>query len=244
MNDTMKAAAPREKALAIALALSALVLSGLLFWEWTQGLQLQQRLTRLRTIPVTPVPEQIILPEFSLPEAEVGFPELLSRNLFAGNRRSVATAGKDGRGGSMKKGQFMLVGVLITASQRSALLRDVQTNKTETVALVGVVRGMTLGEVEPARVVLRQGAESEELILNVQIGPKGPGTPSAPPPVPPAQPVPLIQLTPAASTASGPVRAGPPTPSASAATSAPGKPIESVSAPKPLPAPPLSVGKK
>ena len=73
----------------------------------------------------------------------------------------------------------MLVGVLITPQHRSALLRDVQTNKTETVALVGVVRGITLGEVESNRVVLRQGAESEELVLNVQTGPKQPATPQS-----------------------------------------------------------------
>jgi hypothetical protein len=246
MNDTMKAAVTREKALASALTLSALVLGGTLYWEWTQGLELQQQLTRLRTIPVTPVPEQNILPEFSLPEAETGFPELLSRNLFAGNRRSVASAGKDGRGGSMKKGQFVLVGVLITPQQRSALLRDVQTNKTETVALVAQVRGMTLGEVEPSRVVLRQGAESEELILNVQIAPKGAGSQAAiAPPVPQAAPA-VLPARPA-SAALGPAPASQPSPVATAASSAPGAPgkaIEPASRPKPLPAPPTQIEKK
>lgn len=236
MKDTMKVAVPREKALAIALALSALVLAGVLFWEWTQGLQLQQKLSQLRNIPVTPVPEQKILPEFSLPEAEAGFPELLSRNLFAGNRRSVASAGKGGKS-AMKKGQFVLVGVLITPQQRSALLRDVQTNKTETVALVGTVRGITLGEVEPTRVVLRQGAETEELILNVQAGPKLPtppqgqqGVPPAPPaaaapqPAPPAQP---------ASAVSAPARpaSGPKLPAPDGMAMA--RPADGVSAPKP-----------
>ncbi|MDO8287241.1 MAG: hypothetical protein Q7T69_19720 [Rhodoferax sp.] len=239
MKDTVKVAMPKEKALAIVLALSALVLAGVLFWEWNQGLELQRRLTKLRTIPVTPVPEQKILPEFSLPEAEAGFPELLSRNLFAGNRRSVASAGKGGKG-AMKKGQFVLVGVLITPKQRSALLRDVQTNKTETVALVGVVRGITLGEVEPTRVVLRQGAESEELILNVQAGPKLPTPAQGQPGVPPAPPVAAVpqpampaQPAPAASAASAPARpaSGPRPPAPDGTTSA--RPADSVSAPKP-----------
>ena len=225
MKDTMKVVVPKEKAVAVVLALSALVLAGVLFWEWTQGLQLHQQLTKLRTIPVTPVPEQKILPEFSLPEAEAGFPELLSRNLFAGNRRSVASSGKGGKS-AMKKGQFVLVGVLITPRQRSALLRDVQTNKTETVALVGVVRGITLGQVEPTRVVLRQGAESEELILNVQSGPKlpspvqgQPGVPSAPPVAAAPQPAPPAQPASAASAVS--------------AASAPARPASGASAPKP-----------
>ncbi len=227
MKDTMKVAVPKEKALAVVLALSALVLAGVLFWEWTQGLQLQQQLTKLRTIPVTPVPEQKILPEFSLPEAEAGFPELLSRNLFAGNRRSVASAGKGVRGGAMKKGQFALVGVLITPTQRSALLRDVQTNKTETVALVGVVRGITLGEVEPTRVLLRQGAETEELVLNVQAGPKLPTPQPVQPGVPPASPVvaapqPAPPAQPASAAASAPARpASGPRPPASDGISAP-----------------------
>ena len=238
----------KEKALSIALALSALVLAGVLFWEWTQGLQLQQQLTKLRTIPVTPVPEQKILPEFSLPEAEAGFPELLSRNLFAGNRRSVASAGKGGRGGAMKKGQFVLVGVLITPQQRSALLRDVQTNKTETVALVGVVRGITLGEVEPTRVVLRQGAETEELVLNVQAGPKlpmspqgQPGAPTAPSAAVAPQPAPPVQPASAASapahTASGP---RPPAPGGTA----PVRPADGASAPKPSSNMPIVLPKK
>lgn len=251
MNDAKKAAMPREKVLAIALALSALVLSGVLFWEWTQGLQLQQQLTQLRAIPVTPVPEQKILPEFSLPEAEAGFPELLSRNLFAGSRRSVASAGKGGRGGSMKKGQFVLVGVLITPQQRSALLRDVQTNKTETVALVGTVRGMTLGEVDATRVLLRQGAESEELTLNVQSGPKLPAPAQGQPGVPPATqaattPSPAIPAPPAsaASAATAPARPAsgprPPTPD----RFAPAQPVNGVSAPKPPSNMPIALPKK
>jgi hypothetical protein len=203
----MKAATGQEKYLAIALAVVALALGGVLFWEWNQGMRLEQDLLRLRSIPVTPVPGQIILPEFTLPDAEAGFPELISRSLFTVGRRSSAAGTKGGRG-SMKKGQFVLVGVLITPTQRSALLRDVQTNKTETVALVGVVRGITLGEVEPTRVLLRQGAESEELLLNVQTGPRPPMSAQAPPGVPPAAvaPLPATPAQSASTAASAPVR--------------------------------------
>jgi hypothetical protein len=252
MKDATKVTLPKHRALAIALALSALVLAGALFWEWTQGLQLQQQLATLRTIAATEVPAQKILPEFNLPDAQAGFPELLSRNLFSGNRRSAATAGKGGRV-AMKKGQFVLVGVLITPQQRSALLRDVTTNKTESVALVGVVRGMTLGEVEPSRVVLRQGAESEDLILNVQAGPKPPSAPpqarggaaaappagSATPPATPIAPaVPVVPAVPPAPAASAPARAAsgasPPVPAPVAAV----RPPEGVPVAKPAAAPP------
>ena len=169
----MKAATGREKYFLLAMAGLSLLLAGVLLWEWERGMGLQRDLLKLRKMPVTAVPPQKILPEFSLPDPETGFPELLARPIFSTSRRAfVAAAPEDG--GAMKKGQFVLVGVLISPRQRSALLRDVATGKTETVAQVGVVRGMTVGQVMPGRVVLRQGEESEELLLNVLTGPKLP----------------------------------------------------------------------
>ena len=196
----MKAALGKERYLALALASISLLLVGVLLWEWAQGKNLERDLLKMRKLPVTAVPAQKILPEFSLPDKETGFPELLSRPVFSVSRRSSGAAAKGVV--SMKKGQFVLVGVLISPRQTSALLRDVVSNKTETVTLVGVVRGLTLGEVKADRVVLRQGAESEELMLNVQNGPKLPGAmqnrpapqsaalPAAPPAsaAPPAKP--------------------------------------------------------
>ena len=115
---------------------------------------------------------------------------------------------------------------------RSALLRDVQTNKTEVVALVGVIRGITLGEVEPSRVVLRQGAESEELALNVQTAPKRPVNQ-------PNLSTAAIAAAAEAAAAAKAAAARTPPPQAAAATlaaSAPSvavKPVEAASAPKP-----------
>ena len=229
----MKAPMARDKYLALALAAASLLLLGVLAWEWEQGKTLERELLTLRKLPVTAVPPQKILPEFSLPDKEAGFPELLSRPIFSLSRRASGNAGKDA--GSMKKGQFVLVGVLITPNQRSALLRDVVSNKTETVPLVGSVRGLTLGEVQADRITLRQGAESEELMLNVQTGPKPPAAarnPAAPAPglVSPA-------AMPPAAAASVAVPAKPaasaPAPSASAASAA--KPV-AVLPPPPKPA--------
>ena len=206
----MKTPMGSKNYLTIALTAIALLLGGLLYWEWDQGMRLERDLTNLRKIPVTPIVLQAVLPEFTLPNAESGFPELISRSLFVVSRRSSGSATKGGLS-AMKKGQFVLVGVLITPMQRSALLRDVQTNKTETVATSGVVRGLTLGEVEPGRVILRQGAESEELILNVQIGPKAPSGPqNAPALLPPvnAAPSPFLPPGPAPSASSRPVPGG------------------------------------
>ena len=225
MKNAIKVGAPREKAVAITLVLAALGLAGVLFWEWTQGMQLQQQLATLRTIPVTAVPDQNTLPEFKLPAADAGFPEVLSRNLFVGNRRLVAIAAK-GDQVAMKKGQFVLVGVLISPQKRSALLRDVQTKKIETVALVGTVRGITVDAVESTRVVLRQGAETEELTLNVQAGPKL----TTPPQGQPGTPVPRVAVSvpspapPTASGVSGFVPPPPPSPSPSPPATGTSKP--------------------
>lgn len=223
-----------ERNVAITLSSMVMMLAGLLVWEWDQGLQLQQELTSMRSMPITEVPAQKILPEFTLPDAVTGFPDLLTRPLFSANRRAAVIPGKGGVI-AMKKGQFVLVGVLITPRQRSALLRDAQTKKSETVVLAGVVRGITLAEVEPTRVVLRQGADSEELTLNVLAGPKLPSAPRQLQALPVA-PIAAPAVAPPASAASASAASSPASSPAVAA-----KPIEGASAPKPpstMPQPP------
>ncbi len=177
----MKTAIEPKETAAIVLTSIVAMLGGLLYWEWTQGVQLEQELIKLRKIPVASVQVKTVLPEFALPAADTGFPEMIARSLFSVSRRGSASANQSGHG-AMKKGQFILAGVLVTPTQKSALLRDVKTNKTETVALKGVVRGLTLGEVGPSRVVLHQGTESEELVLNVQTGQRASVNQSAPAP--------------------------------------------------------------
>lgn len=223
----MKTALATGKYLSIVLAAAVALLAGVLLWEWEQGQRLERELLSLRKVPATPVPAQKILPEFTLPDAKTGFPELLSRPMFSISRRSSATGGP---AGAMKKGQFVLVGVLIAPQQRSALLRDVATNKTETVALVGVLRGLTLGDVQPDRVVLRQGAESEELLLNVQLGSKLPAAQPTQSAATQAAGMPLVVPTPSSSAAStSPVL---PQPGSSAGTAA------VAATPRPPPMPP------
>lgn len=218
----MKAPMGREKILALALTAASILMLGVLAWEWQQGNSLKRELLRWQKLPVTAVPAQKILPEFSLPDQQAGFPELLSRPIFALTRRASGSAAKDA--GSMKKGQFVVVGVLISPNHRSALLRDVASNKTETVSLSGLVRGLTLGDVQADRVTLRQGAESEELMLNVQTGRKLPAG-LKPPVTPPAAPLPSAQASAAAVAV--------PAPAASAATRAADAAASAASAVKP-----------
>ena len=228
----MKAAVGRERYLTLALVLGVLLLAGVLLWEWNQGMLLKRELLKMRNIPVLPAKPLNILPEFVLPAEEAGFPELVSRSMFSVNRRSSAVAGNGGVA-AMKKGQFVLVGVFISPQRSSAQLRDVQTNKAETVALNGVVRGMTVGEVGPSRVVLRQGAETEELILNVQTGPKGAvvARPAAPPVAAPAAPAAVPVASAPVAAASAPVAAAS---APSAAASAPARTASGAAPPPPI----------
>ncbi len=212
----MNASIGREKFLAIALIAVACSLTGALIWEWNQAMRLQQELLKLRNIPAVASKSFNILPEFSLPSEEAGFPELISRSMFSVNRRSSAVSSKGGVA-AMKKGQFILVGVLITPQSSSVQLRDVQTNKAETVALNGVVRGMTVGEVGPSKVVLRQGGEFEELSLNVQTGPKTTAARAATPIATPATGTPMP-----ARIASGPALPAP----AASSSAAPPQPTD------------------
>jgi hypothetical protein len=185
-----------------AAALLVLLIVGVLAWEWEQGRQLERGFVKMYKLPKTAIPPLKIQSEFKLPDMETGFPELLARPLFFASRRPMSEA--DQGAGGMKKGQFVLVGVVITPDQHSALLRDIQSNKTETVAMGGQIRGLTLGEVEANKVVLRMGAESEELTLRVQVG-------SKPPSPQPAAEMPQPQAAPGAS---APLRPGLPATSA------------------------------
>jgi hypothetical protein len=175
----MKSIASRIGVAAWALIAVALVLIGLLGWEWQQGMNLRQSLLAMRKVPVTEVPAQEVLPAFVLPNVQTGFPEMAGRPVFSLGRRYPPPADKVVS--VMKKGQFVLVGVLVTPKMRAALLRDAQTNKTETVVMGSVIRGITLGDVGANGVTLRQGEESEELALQIQRGAKLPPVAVAPP---------------------------------------------------------------
>lgn len=223
----MKAAWIKEKSLTIVMVLAALLLAGVLAWEWQQVGKLESVRQRIMKTPVTPIPALKILPEFHLPDAQTGFPEMLARPLFSVTRTPAAVPGKE-KASAMKKGQFILAGVVITPNQRSALLRDVESGKTERVIMGEEIRGLTLGEVEADRVVLRLAGESEEIPLKVLTAVKQP-TPAVPRVMPngaqPFQAAPRRDDAPPATNA-----APPPAPSTSPPTAPSTAPSE---APKP-----------
>ena len=236
----MKSFTARDRFMAMLLALTCLMLLAVLLWEWEQGKQLERELLKMRTLPVTAVPPQNILPEFILPNKESGFPEMLARPVFSVSRRPPSVIAKDES--AMKKGQFVLVGVLISPGTRSALLRDVTTGKVQTVGQSSVVRGMTLSQVQHDRAVLSLNNESEELSLNVQTGPKLAAPQRVP--VAPGQPAPGLPGVPSGPASTPGMPAIAPKSQVPASAASVPVPATAASAPQPPVSAPISSASK
>ncbi|MEO6422060.1 MAG: hypothetical protein ABIR84_05120 [Candidatus Nitrotoga sp.] len=84
---------------------------------------------------------------------------------------------------TMRKGQFILDGIIITKNKNIALLREVATRKMVRVELGEEINGMQIEKLDPDKITFKQGDEREELILKIKTGstpPGRPGIPSAP----------------------------------------------------------------
>lgn len=136
-------------------------------------------------------------PAFSMPPLEVAYKESGERPLFTPTRRPAAL--NLANVPTMKKGQFKLSGTSISNDLTVAYLIEVASGKTVRVTKGKEINGMTMDTVEANRVVLKQGEETEELVLRTAASPPvkavpapAPGGfPSAgtPPPLPGAPPV-------------------------------------------------------
>lgn len=157
-----------ERAITVVAVVLSLVLAGAMAYEWQWGERFRQEIMKIRGMgaKMASVP---LLPEFSLPPREAAYSETLTRPLFIPSRRGSLTGSKGPQ--QMKKGQFVLSGVIIVPGQRLALLRDVTTGKSERVEQGREIRGMTAERVDAGVVVLKQGNETEELLLLVQSAP-------------------------------------------------------------------------
>lgn len=117
-------------------------------------------------------------PLFSLPPI-ADFAAISARPLFVSGRQPPPVPAPPKP--AMQKGQFVLMGALMTGGKNIALLREVSSGKSKRVEQGGSINGITLATVAPDKVTLTQYDDSEELALKVQSSPK-----SAPPPAPPA----------------------------------------------------------
>lgn len=131
-----------------------------------------------------PPPEQVAAlpdqPGFAMPPIE-SFSEIATRPLFSESRRPpIPEAEPEGEPEpepeqiavpDVRRGLFVLVGVVITDQVRMAIVR--QRNAKEAVRLFKgqQIEGWTVVSIEPDRVLFRQGAEVDEIRLDDALAP-------------------------------------------------------------------------
>ncbi|RFC35409.1 MAG: hypothetical protein DID90_2727554461 [Candidatus Nitrotoga sp. LAW] len=166
-------------------------------------------------------------PEFALLPLERSYTEILARPLFVSSRRPLppkfvprqhASSSVSSRRLSpppsppslpvpveppkptMRKGQFILDGIIITKDKNIALLREVATRKMVRVELGQEINGMQIEKLDRDKITFKQGDEHEELVLKIKTGPSQPGRSGSPG-------VPAQLVAPAVSTPGAPVTA-------------------------------------
>jgi len=127
--------------------------------------------TSLRSPPATATPlkaasvDAKLLPPLAEAAPEQVYPETGSRPLFTPTRRPAPLPEAVG---SMVKGQYVLQGVTILGDTRIALLRDKNGGRIHRVEKGRDLNGVTIAEIEPDKVTLRQGGDTEVVALVVQ----------------------------------------------------------------------------
>jgi hypothetical protein len=154
----------------------------LIAWETDWGQSLGGSSGRVQSTKRASL-DTMVLPPFALPPlspAGSGYRETVERPLFVATRRP-APAGS-GTQVAMKKGQFRLAGTTVSEQSSVAFLFETSNNKTHRINKGADINGMTVASVSATSVVLKQGDETEELVLRTSASPKPP-----PPPVAAAQ---------------------------------------------------------
>ena len=131
-----------------------------------------------------------LLPVFVLPEIDTGFKETVERPLFLPTRRPVPIV-TAAAAPMMTKGKYRLAGTIVSQEGPVAFLVEIATGKSMRVVKGAEIlgSGIAVASVDVARVVLKQGDETEELTLR---------TSSSPPPPPPPPPQTLLPGAPGA----------------------------------------------
>lgn len=109
-----------------------------------------------------------VLPPFVL--AAAGAAPADARPLFVPTRRPAPPAPPPpAAAATMQKGQFVLLGTSVGKTLTEfALLKELSTSRTHRIARGKQINGITLERIETARVVLRQGGDSEELTMKAR----------------------------------------------------------------------------
>lgn len=171
----------RRGARVIGWGLIYLVIAGMIGVELDWGRRIHPPLPVPKPAPVVRV-DYPIQPEFTLLPLEQGFAETTARPMFTQVRRPPPPPlPPEPPKPAMQKGQFVLLGALITKGKNIALLREVATGKATRVEQGREIKGITVSEVLPEKVILTQYDDTEELALKIQPATTPQETPQAKP---------------------------------------------------------------
>ena len=112
------------------------------------------------------------LPEYRIDGGLSGHAETVTRTLFNATRRPAPALASDGGPHRLNPGRFQLMGTTVTAERNIAFLKDVAGGKSRVVRQGDEIDGVRVVSVQPDRVKLALGDDSEELVLQVAHGPE------------------------------------------------------------------------
>lgn len=182
----------QRQPLVIALAGIAVLLAVVLAAETGFGTRMGPALPGVNVKPAAP-PEAKLLPALTPTNADQLYPETTARPLFIATRRPAPPA-ETAQQSAMKRGQFVLHGVIIAGNTKIAMLREKANGRIHRVERGQEINGMKLAEVLPESVTLAQGSEQEVLPLQVLRA----GAPGQPPVAAPAATGPFPSAAPVA----------------------------------------------
>jgi len=137
--------------------------------------------------PPMPVPvvhssapvEVALYPDFRLPAREKTYAATLERPLFVPSRSPAppAPSAPSAPPPAMQKGQFQLLGTIITDEMRIAVVKEISSGKERQIVQGYTINGLQLEMVEADRIVFTQYEDQEEIRLKIQASPKPAATP-------------------------------------------------------------------
>jgi hypothetical protein len=150
-------------------------------WEIDWG----RHIVRVPAAPPAVVPgptTTVVLPDYQIDGGLPAHSETVARTLFNATRRPAPVLAGDGGPHRLTPGQFQLVGTTVTGDRNIAFLKEAAGGKSRVVRQGDEINGMRVVSVQPDRVKLALGDESEELFLKVAPGPKTTLAAAPPPP--------------------------------------------------------------
>ncbi len=134
-------------------------------------------------LPAAAPVESVAYPDFRLPVREKTFTATLERPLFVPTRSAAPPEPPPPPPPppTMQKGQFQLLGTLITDEGKIAVVREIASGKERQIHEGYTINGLQLETVEPTRIVFTQYEDREELQLKTLRSPKPAAAPAGAP---------------------------------------------------------------